>query len=76
MVALRQRAHETGQPFKAVVNTAVRRGLRAAIGQEPAMPEPPVFHLELQPGLDLTKALALSDALADAVIRDELSQAT
>lgn len=66
-VLLRKTIRERGEPFKQVLNNAVRAGLR---GSKPAPARKfrqRTFHLG-QPTVDLTKALALSAALEDAEI--------
>lgn len=66
--ALKRRALETGQSFKAVVNEALRAGLERG----DALPRPKAFRVEPmslgQPRSDinLDKALALAGELEDA----------
>lgn len=76
--ALKARAEQSGQPFKAVLESAVRLGLTAEAALRPAR------DYRLQPAalgsprgdLDLTKALQIADGLEDAdlVRRLELSK--
>jgi hypothetical protein len=65
--ALKALAHERRQPFKAVVNDAIRTGLKRD------KPERKPFRtdgrpLQLNPGLNLHKASGLADALEDEQI--------
>lgn len=65
--ALKALAHERRQPFKAVVNDAIRVGLKRD------KPERKQFRtegrpLQLNPGFDLHKASGLADALEDEQI--------
>ena len=72
---LKQVARTSGRPFKQVVEEALRSGL-AAIER----PAPVPYRLEPaslgQPRveIDLTKALALADALEDEALRAKLDQ--
>ena len=67
---LKQIAHRSGKPFKVVVNETLRAGLAAS--QE--RPKAKRYQLRtaslgnVRPGIDLDKALALSDVLEDAEI--------
>ena len=73
--ALRRVAHETGQPFKQVVNDALRAGLvPRQPGSPRTTPEVPSFDLGLRPGLDLTHARRTADELEDAEIVRKLEQ--
>jgi hypothetical protein len=63
--ALKRAARERQTSFKAVLNDAVRRGLRAA-ELEPARYTMPVRDLGLRAGVDLDRALALAQADEDA----------
>jgi hypothetical protein len=69
---LKDRAHRTGRSFKHVVNEALRSGLQR--GQ----PRPRRYRLKpaplggVRPGIDLDKALRLSDALEDEGIARKL----
>jgi hypothetical protein len=62
--ALLRTAQREGRPFKQVLNDTLRAGLR---GRREAIPpfRQPVFALG-RSRVDLTKALALADELADA----------
>lgn len=72
--ALKGLAHRTGKPFKQVVDETLRAGLAA--GEAPAAAKP--YRLEpahlggTLPGVDLTKARQLADALEDEEIQREL----
>lgn len=67
--SLREAARRSGQPFKQVVNEALRRGLHASDRLQPRAYRLPVATLGLpRPGIDLDKALALADALEDAAV--------
>ncbi|MEO1302749.1 MAG: hypothetical protein AAFV36_06150 [Myxococcota bacterium] len=62
--ALKAEQHRTRQSFKAVVNTALRRGL--SIGAKPTEPEPfrvEPMHLGFQPGIDPNRLNQLLDEL-------------
>jgi len=65
--ALKALAHRSGKPFKRVVNETLQAGLAAA--EAPAKARPyrvkPVSLGGVVPGIDLTKALRLADALED-----------
>ena len=62
--ALKALAHERRQPFKAVMNDAIRSGLkRDRPASEPFRTEG--RPMRLQPGLNLHKASMLADALED-----------
>ena len=64
---LKEIAHRSGKPFKAVVNETLQAGLAAA--KEPQKPQR--YRLRtaslggVRPGINLDKALALSDSLED-----------
>ncbi|MCX7621339.1 MAG: ribbon-helix-helix domain-containing protein [Acidimicrobiales bacterium] len=60
---LERRARERGTTFKHTINEVLRRGL--AVGPDPEPYELPTFSSPIQPGLDLTKALALAATLED-----------
>ena len=63
---LRRAMRERGEPFKLVLNNAVREGLHATMGRK-AVEKPyeqPVFDMG-EPLVDLTKALALAGELED-----------
>jgi len=70
---LRKRARKTGKPFKALVNDALRAGLR---GGEAASGR--TYRLEpssmggVVAGVDLDRALRLADALEDEAIAHKL----
>jgi len=62
---LRRAARERDQSFKTVLNAAIRRGL--SYSEKPKRFRQKTFHLgSPAPGVNLTKALALADALEDA----------
>jgi len=69
--ALQRAASERGTSFKAVLNDAVRRGLRA----EPARRRyrTPTRAMGLREGFDVDKALALASADEDAEILRKLA---
>jgi len=72
---LRQKALDSGKPFKQVVNETLQAGLRQA---QAAPAEPyrcPSFSIGgLAPGLDLTKANQLAAALEDELLIERLRQ--
>ena len=72
--ALKALAHRSGKPFKRVVNETLQAGLAA--GDAPTKARPyrvkPVSLGGVVPGIDLTKALSLADALEDAEIARKL----
>ena len=72
--ALRKASHESGKPFKQVVNETLRAGLaaRRAPRKARAYKLTPVSLGGALPGIDLTKALQLADALEDEQIAAKL----
>ena len=67
--SLREAARRSGQPFKQVVNEALRRGLHGADRRQAGPYRLPVAALGApRAGIDLDKALALADGLEDAAI--------
>lgn len=74
--ALREAAHESGRPFRAVVNETLRAGLTAS-GRRP---RPRRYRVEpaslggALPGVDLDRTLALADRLEEAALADKLAQ--
>lgn len=68
VATLREAARRRGEPLKAVANEALRAGLKALV---PASSVKKPYRLEpahlgnVSPGIDLTKALQLADALED-----------
>ena len=72
---LRQKALDSGKPFKQVVNDALRAGLNPST---PAQREPyqcPTFSIgALAPGVDLTKANQLAANLEDDLLIEQLRQ--
>lgn len=71
--SLREAARQSGQPFKEVVNQALRRGLHQ-FERPPARPyrlKPAALGVP-KPGIELDKALALADALEDEAIGAKL----
>jgi hypothetical protein len=72
---LRQKALDSGKPFKQVVNDTLRAGLVPAT---PARREPyccPTFSIgALAPGVMLTKANQLAAALEDELLIEKLRQ--
>ena len=68
---LREKAHRTGRSFKQVVNEALRSGLQRG-------PRPRRYRLKpvslggVHPGIDLDRALRLSDAMEDEGIAHKL----
>jgi hypothetical protein len=72
---LKRIAHESARPFKVVVNETLRAGLQARASPGGARPYriKPARLGEPRPGYDLTRALALADALEDEEIARELA---
>ena len=72
--ALKTLAHRSGKPFKRVVNETLQAGLDAR--EAPAKARPyrlkPVSLGGVVPGIDLTKALRLAEALEDDEIARKL----
>ncbi|MDZ7789867.1 MAG: type II toxin-antitoxin system VapB family antitoxin [Xanthomonadales bacterium] len=65
---LKQRAHDSGRPFKEVVNETLRAGLERVETPPPsrAYSVPAVGLGSPRPGVDLDKAVALAGSLEDA----------
>jgi len=61
---LRLAMRERGESFKAVLNDAIREGLRGGSSRKAAAYRPMVFDLG-KPSVDLTKALSLAQDLED-----------
>jgi hypothetical protein len=61
---LKDAAHRSGKAFKVTLNDAIRAGLQQPRGVQAQAPAWPVFNMG-QPLVDLTKAMALADALDD-----------
>jgi hypothetical protein len=72
---LKRVAHESGKPFRQVVNEALRAGLRALDRPEP---QPyrlrPVSMGQTRSGIDLDKALQLADELENESLLRKLEQ--
>lgn len=72
--ALKALAHRSGKPFKRVVNETLQAGLAA--GEVPPKARRYRVHAVslggVMPGIDLTKALRLADALEDDEIARKL----
>jgi hypothetical protein len=60
---LRKEVRRRGEPFKQVLNNAIRAGLRSMKQRDEGF-EPLVFDMG-RPRVDLTKAAALADSLED-----------
>ena len=72
---LRQKALDTGKPFKQVVNDTLRLGLNQAATPQRQPYRCPTFSIGgLTPGVDLTKANQLAAALEDDLLIDKLRQ--
>jgi hypothetical protein len=72
---LRQKALDSGKPFKQVVNDALRAGLSQAATSRRAPYHCPTFSIgALAPGVDLTKANQLAAALEDEALIEKLRQ--
>jgi hypothetical protein len=71
--ALRKQVRQSGEPFKQVLNNAVRAGLRAKKdGHQPY--QPLAFNMG-KPTIDLTKASSLSAELEDEELIRQLRRA-
>lgn len=62
---LKRIARERGISFKEALNRAIRAGLSGETATRAGRYETPSRRLGLRPGLDLTKALAISAAMED-----------
>jgi hypothetical protein len=72
---LRQKALDSGTPFKQVVNDTLRAGLKqAALPQREPYRCPSFSVGALAPGVDLTKANQLAAALEDDLLIEKLRQ--
>ena len=74
--ALREKAHETGSPFKEIVNKAIRAGLEQI--NKPSRKRPykykcKSYSLGYPPRADLDRALDLADHLESEEIARKLS---
>lgn len=71
---LKDIAHRSGKPFKQVVNETLQAGLRARKAAPPRRPYrlKPSSMGDPLPGIDLDKALQLSDSLEDLEIARKL----
>jgi hypothetical protein len=70
---LKEEAHRANLPMKQVVNEAIRAGLSRAGRRRPKRYRLKTAHLGGPlPGIDLDRALRLSDALEDAEIARKL----
>jgi hypothetical protein len=72
---LRQRALDSGRPFKQVVNDTLRAGLNQAASPRREPYRCPSFSIgALAPAVDLTKANQLAAALEDEALIEKLPQ--
>ena len=72
---LRQKALDTGKPFKQVVNDTLRAGLEKPVAATRPRYVCPTFSTgPLAPGVDLTKANALAAAMEDDDLLRTLQQ--
>jgi hypothetical protein len=72
---LRQKALDSGKPFKQVVNDTLRAGLSQAATPRRGPYRCPTFSIgALDPGVDLTKANQLAAALEDEALIEKLRQ--
>jgi hypothetical protein len=72
---LRQKALDSGKPFKQVVNDTLRAGLNQAPSSIREPYHCPTFSIgALAPGVDLTKANQLAAALEDELLIENLRQ--
>ncbi len=72
--ALKKQAHETGRPFKAVVNDALRAGLARTTTEPLKRPYriEPASMGQPRPGVDLEKGLQLAGMLEDEELARKL----
>jgi len=70
---LRKAMRERGEPFKQVLNTAIRAGLRSAPPKRRKPFKQPTVHMG-KPLVDLTKALALAAEFEDEAIIAKMRQ--
>ncbi|MEO8540386.1 MAG: CopG family transcriptional regulator [bacterium] len=68
---VKSHARRSGRSFKAAINDAIRAGLVAERGG-PRPYRVPSRPMQLRPGVDLTRALRLADALEDEEILRKL----
>ena len=66
---LRKEVRRRGEPFKQVLNNAIRTGLRAAMQRRDEAFEPLTFDMG-SPRIDLTKAASLAAELEDEELVD------
>lgn len=72
---LRQKALDSGKPFKQVVNETLRAGLDRSTSSARAPYRCPTFSIgALAPGVDLSKATLLAAQLEDEALIDKLRQ--
>ena len=72
---LRQKALDSGKPFKQVVNDTLRAGLVPATPARRELYRCPTFSIgALAPGVTLTKANQLAAALEDELLIEKLRQ--
>lgn len=72
---LRQKALDSGKPFKQVVNDTLRAGLHPAASPQRQPYRCPTFSIgALAPGVDLSKANQLAAALEDDALIEKLRQ--
>ena len=71
---LKQRALETGKPFKQVVNETLLKGLQVRPQKPRAYRLKPAALGNPQTGIDLVKALRLADELEEEAMRYKLEQ--
>jgi len=77
VVELKRASVESRKSFKDVVNEALRIGLMELKRSEPHCYQLDAVSLgKPRPGIDLSKALDLADALEDEALRDKLEQRT
>ncbi|MEI6030610.1 MAG: hypothetical protein WCQ20_05515 [Synechococcaceae cyanobacterium ELA739] len=72
---LRQKALDSGKPFKQVVNETLQAGLNAPVVARREPYRCPSFSIgAVAPGVDLTKANQLAAALDDEALMEKLRQ--
>ena len=71
--ALKKKAHETGKPFKQIVNETLLNGLNSSERRESKPFRQSTMKMgEVSAGINLDKALGLADELEDMAIKAKM----